>query len=84
MKDNWKEVHPKSIFQATIASPLSDQEQAIVTLLYQPIIGAQALSLYLTLLSEVEESGMSESLFHADLITMMDISTKQIESARKN
>lgn len=83
MKDNWKEVHPKSIFQATIASPLSDQEQAIVTLLYQPIIGAQALSLYLTLLSEVEESGMSESLFHADLITMMDISTKQIESARK-
>ncbi|WP_207694288.1 replication initiation and membrane attachment protein [Enterococcus sp. DIV0212c] len=83
MRDNWREVHPKSIFQAAIAYPLSDQEQAILTHLYQPIIGAQAFSLYLTLLSEVEGSGVSESLFHADLITMMDMSTKQIEAARK-
>ncbi|MGX7262909.1 replication initiation and membrane attachment family protein [Enterococcus crotali] len=82
MKDNWKEIRPKSIFQAAIASPLSDQERSVLTLLYQPIIGAQAFSLYLTLLSEVDESGISESLFHADLITMMDISIKQIEAAR--
>ncbi|MGX7245695.1 replication initiation and membrane attachment family protein [Enterococcus quebecensis] len=83
MKDNWKEVHPKSIFQVTVPSPLSDQEQMILTLLYQPMIGAEAFSLYLTLLSEVEESGMSESLFHADLITMMNISIRQIQSARR-
>ncbi|ALS00948.1 helicase DnaB [Enterococcus silesiacus] len=82
MKDNWKEIRPKSIFKTAIASPLADQEQAVLTLLYQPIIGAQAFSLYLTLLSEIDESGMSESLFHADLITMMDISMKQIEAAR--
>lgn len=82
MKDNWKEIRPKSIFQAIIASPLSDQERAVLTLLYQPMIGAQAFSLYLTLLSEVDESGMSERLFHAELITMMDISIKQIEAAR--
>ncbi|PZL75885.1 helicase DnaB [Enterococcus plantarum] len=83
MKENWKEVHPKSIFQVALSYPLSNQEQAVLTLLYQPIIGAEAFSLYLTLLSEVEESGVSESLFHADLITMMDMSIKQIQTARK-
>lgn len=82
MSDNWREVHPKSIFKAAISYPLSDQEQVILTQLYQPMIGAQALSLFLTLLSEVNESGVSESLFHADLITMLDISIKQIQSAR--
>lgn len=83
MKNNGKEVHPKNIFQVSISYPLSDQEQTILTLLYQPIIGAEAFSLYLTLLSEVEDSGISESLFHADLITMLNISIKQIQAARK-
>lgn len=83
MKDKWKEVQPKSIFQATIAYTLSDQEQTVLTLLYQPIIGAKAFSLYLTLLSEVTETGVSESLFHAELITMLDMSIKEIQTARK-
>lgn len=83
MKDNWKEVHPKSIFQAAIACPLSNQEQEILTLLYQPIIGVDAFGLYLTLLSEAEKTGISESLFHAELITIMDKSIKQIQLARK-
>lgn len=83
MKEKWKEVQPKSIFQATIAYPLSDQEQTVLTLLYQPLIGAKAFSLYLTLLSEVTETGVSESLFHAELITMLDMSIKEIQTARK-
>lgn len=83
MKDNWKEAHPKSILQAAMAYPLSDQEQVVLTLLYQPIIGAEALSLYFTLLSEVEEAGISEAFFHAELITMLDMSIKQILIARK-
>ncbi|MEI5995366.1 replication initiation and membrane attachment family protein [Candidatus Enterococcus mansonii] len=82
MENNWKDVHPKSLFQVAISSPLSDKEQEILTLLYQPIIGSEAFSLYLTLLSEVDEKGLSDSLFHADLITMMDKSIKQIEAAR--
>lgn len=83
MTNHWKEVQPKSIFQVTIAFPLSNQEQEIITLLYQPIIGAEAFSLYLTLLSEVDQTGCSESLFHSDLIMMMDMSINQIRSARK-
>ncbi|MFD1899552.1 hypothetical protein GQR36_04225 [Enterococcus termitis] len=79
MKNNWKEVQPKSIFQVAVSFPLSDQEQDILALLYQPIIGANAFSLYMTLLSEVAHTGVSESLFHADLITMMDKSIKEIQ-----
>ncbi|MFD2305441.1 replication initiation and membrane attachment family protein [Enterococcus termitis] len=82
MKNNWKEVQPKSIFQVAVSFPLSDQEQDILALLYQPIIGANAFSLYMTLLSEVAHTGVSESLFHADLITMMDKSIKEIQQAR--
>ncbi|MBO0469399.1 DnaD domain protein [Enterococcus sp. DIV0242_7C1] len=83
MKSNWKEVQPKSIFQVGISSPLSDQEREVLTLLYQPIIGSDAFSLYTTLLSEIETTGTSESLFHAELITMMNKSIKQILDARK-
>lgn len=82
MTNNWKEIQPKNIFQVTLSYPLSNQEQEILTLLYQPIVGAEAFSLYLTLMSEVAEAGISESLFHSDLITMMDMSINQIRSAR--
>lgn len=83
MKSNWKEVQPKSIFQIGISTPLSNQEREVLTLLYQPIIGSDAFSLYTTLLSEIETNGTSESLFHAELITMMNKSIKQILDARK-
>lgn len=82
MKDKWKEIQPKNIFKAVIHHPLSNQEQEVLTFLYQPIVGASAFSLYLTLLSEIDDSGMSESLFHADLITMLDLSIQQLEKAR--
>ena len=82
MKDIRKEIQPKNIFKAVINNPLSNQEQEVLTFLYQPIVGANAFSLYLTLLSEIDASGMSDSLFHADLITMLDLSIQQLEKAR--
>ena len=76
-------IYPKDLFQTIIAEPLSNKEQEVLALLYQPIIGAQAFSLYLTLLSEISiATGMSEELFHSELITVLDMSIKQIETAR--
>ncbi len=41
----------KKYFSAVIDSPLSDQEKEVLTFLYQPIVGANAFSLYWLLLS---------------------------------
>ncbi|MHC5230098.1 replication initiation and membrane attachment family protein [Enterococcus sp. LJL99] len=76
-------LYPKDLFQTMIAESLSNKEQEVLALLYQPIIGAQAFSLYLTLLSEISfPMGMSEELFHSELITMLDLSIQQIETAK--
>ena len=46
MKGNRQKNPTKNIFQAVIDSPLSDQEKEVLTFLYQPIVGANAFSLY--------------------------------------
>lgn len=71
----------KNIFQAVIDSPLSDQEKEVLTFLYQPIVGANAFSLYWLLLSETTDSEENGSLFHADLISLLDLSCQQLEEA---
>ena len=80
MKGNRQRIQPKNIFQAVIDSPLSDQERGF-NLLYQPIVGANAFSLYWLLLSETTDSEENGSLFHADLISLLDLSCQQLEEA---
>ncbi|MFB8717095.1 replication initiation and membrane attachment family protein [Enterococcus faecalis] len=81
MKGNRQRIQPKNIFQAVIDSPLSDQEKEVLTFLYQPIVGANAFSLYWLLLSETTDSEEDGSLFHADLISLLDLSCQQLEEA---
>ena len=81
MKGNRQRIQPKNIFQAVIDSPLSDQEKEVLTFLYQPIVGANAFSLYWLLLSETTDSEENGSLFHADLISLLDLSCQQLEEA---
>lgn len=82
MKNNRKEIQPKQVFKVLVNRPFSDQEKEILTFLYQPIVGASAYSLFLTLLSEVQSSGLSEALFHRDLILLLDMGSRQLEEAR--
>ncbi|MBL1224993.1 replication initiation and membrane attachment family protein [Enterococcus sp. BWR-S5] len=82
MKNNRKEVQPKQLFKVLVNAPFSDVEKEILTFLYQPIVGAGAYSLFLTLLSEVRYSGLSEALFHRELILLLDMGSKQLEEAR--
>lgn len=82
MTNNRKEIQPKNIFKVLVNHPFSDLEKEILIFLYQPIVGANAFSLFLTLLGEVRQSGLSESIFHRDLNLLIDLSTAQLEEAR--
>lgn len=82
MTNNRKEIQPKNIFKVLVSRRFSDLEKDILIFLYQPIIGANAFSLFLTLLGEVEQAGVSGPLFHRDLNLLLDLSTDQLEEAR--
>ena len=57
------------------------EDRKLLTLLYQPIIGSQAVSLYLTLLDDLmKEEIMSESFSHHHLMATTQLSLDTIKS----
>lgn len=57
----YKELQPSDSFDIMLNSPLSSQHRQLLTLFYQPLTGAEPISLYFTLLAEVENP------FHTEL-----------------
>ncbi len=49
LENAWKELQPKNIYQGRKSSPLKEEGKSALLSLYQPLIGGEALSLYLTL-----------------------------------
>ncbi|KAF1298675.1 hypothetical protein BAU15_11150 [Enterococcus sp. JM4C] len=83
MDSAWKEIQPKNIYQISQAIPHTDLAEKALLQLYQPIIGAQALSLYLLMVSEVNESnGLSPEALHAELLTMLNTGIPQFYEAK--
>lgn len=83
MENAWEEVQPKNIFRSAKQTPLKDHGKEALIHLYQPIIGAQGLSLYFSLLgSIVWQVGLSESIMHSDLLTDCNIGLQQFFEAR--
>lgn len=83
MESAWKEVQPKNIYRAAKQLPLRDHGKESLIHLYQPIIGADGLSLYFSLLGDIVwEYGMSESMLHADILTDCNIGLQQFYEAR--
>ena len=65
------------------ASMLSDYDRKILTLLYQPLCGYGALSLYLTLWCKHESSKTSNKLFsHKNLFNSMECNVTEFEKFR--
>lgn len=65
--------------------PQFDQsKQDALLYLYQPIIGSTALSLYLTLTSDVTIEGTSPSLMHTDLLAAVDTGLMNLVKAREH
>jgi len=63
---------------------LSENDRKLISKLYQPIIGYTAVSLYFTLLDDLNESKlMSTELTHHHLMTTMQLKLDNIIDARK-
>ena len=65
-------------------SLLNDNDRLVLTMLYQPIIGSIALSLYFTLWSDLNKTEiMSNEYTHHHLMNVMGLKLDEIVSARK-
>ena len=63
---------------------LSDQDRKLLTMLYQPILGNIAISLYFTLWSYLDKSELiSKEWTHHHLMTSMRLKLTDIEEARE-
>ena len=63
---------------------LSEQDKKKITMLYQPIIGHTAVSLYLTLIDDLEKREvMSDELTHHHLVSTMQLKLNDIVIARE-
>ena len=75
-------LYPADIYQVIDKSLLEERDKLILNMLYMPIIGATAISLYLKLQSETNNSYISVELTHHHLMTSMSISLDNLKEAR--
>lgn len=74
---------PKDGFMVRQNAQLSDIDRKILTFLYQPLIGSNAYSLYMTLWTEVgEETYWSKGILHSELLTLLNIGIPELYQAR--
>jgi replication initiation and membrane attachment protein len=79
MEHHWKELIPVDRYIVRSNGILQDFERKVLTLLYQPLIGYRAYSLYMTLWSELEQNQLwSEETTHHSLMAIMQCSLKDI------
>lgn len=75
------EIKARDIYRIKVDFSLSFHQISALYSLYQPIIGTDAVALYMTLLSEGSSQKVGES--HNRLCVIMNRSMTQVESARK-
>ena len=77
-------VLPADTYTVINKTILTDKDKKILTMLYQPIIGYTAVSLYNTLLDDLDKQEvMSEDLTHYHLICTMQLKLEDIVVARE-
>ena len=65
-------------------SLLNDNDRLILTMLYQPIVGSMAISLYFTLWADLNKTQiMSNEYTHYHLMNAMSLKLDDIVSSRK-
>ncbi|HEU5139608.1 MAG TPA: DnaD domain protein [Bacillales bacterium] len=84
MSVHWKSVLPADRYLVRLNGLLHDSDRKVLSRLYQPLMGAAAYSLYMTLWGEADEDqlwGMPST--HHSLMTEMQMNLKQIHDQRK-
>ena len=77
-------VLPADSYTVINKSIITDKDKKIITMLYQPIIGYTAVSLYNTLFDDLEKSEIiSDELTHHHLMTIMQLRLDDIIIARE-
>ena len=77
-------VLPADSYTVINRTVITDRDKKLVSMLYQPIIGYSAVSLYYTLLDDLDKSEfMSEDLTHHHLMTIMQLPLDDILIARE-
>ena len=77
-------VLPADTYTVINKTIITDKDKKIITMLYQPIIGFTAVSLYNTLLDDLDRHEvMSEDLTHHHLMSIMQLKLEDIVIARE-
>ena len=75
---------PADIYKVYKKGIVLEDKKQVLTLLYQPIIGIDAVSLYLTLLNDINNNLVeSDNLTHHHLMTNMQLNLDLIQKARE-
>ncbi|WP_318508071.1 replication initiation and membrane attachment family protein [Bacillus sp. T3] len=83
MTQHWQEIIPIDRYVVNANGLLHEYDRKVLTFLYQPLIGAKSLSLYMTLWGELEENRLwSKPSSHHRLMLLMDLNLNEIYDAR--
>ena len=75
---------PADTYTVVNKTVIKDLDRKLITMLYQPIIGYSATSLYFTLVDDLDKRElMSEDLTHHHLMSTMQLKLEEIVTARK-
>ena len=81
---HWKELLPVDTLQIEASGLLHEYDRRVLTLLYQPLIGAPAYSLYMTLWSAHEQQNhFVTTMTHHNLLLMMRWDLKRVLEERR-
>ena len=75
-------LNKEDYFEVYLGSMLSVSDRDVLFMLYQPIIGHDAVSLYLSLYSEFKKQEATYVSLHEDLIENMNINITELQEAR--
>lgn len=84
MNNHWKELLPVDQYQVKANGLMHDYYRKTLTSLYQPLVGAIAYSLYMTLWSQIDsEKNWSQPATHRSLMNVVQLDLNQILEGRK-
>ena len=79
-----KTILPADTYTVINKTVLKEFDRKLITMLYQPIIGYTATSLYFTLIDDLDKREvMSDDLTHHHLMSTMQLKLEKIVIARK-
>ncbi|MBO9130597.1 DnaD domain protein [Bacillus sp. 165] len=83
-RQSWMELLPVDRYMVCTGGLLHSYDRKVLTMLYQPLIGARAFSLYMTLWGELEQNELyGQENTHHSLLVSMDMNLPDIFAERR-